>query len=378
MKVLIVPDKFKGSLTANSVIEAIRLGLQDRAAGIETHAITASDGGDGFLEAVRRSDPEVELCDCQTTDPLGRPIEARYGFSNKTSTAFVEMAKASGMELLADHELNPSATSTLGTGTLMVDAVRRGAKRVYVGLGGSATTDGGTGIATAFGYRLLDRDGHFISPTGGDLQTLAAIDSSAAFVPNDVQFFAINDVRNPLLGSQGASRVYAPQKGASPAMVDQLEANLTHLDKVVRRDLAKEASEIPGTGAAGGTGFGLHVFLDAPFLSGIEFVFALTGIESLLAKGDIDLMITGEGRIDDQTSFGKLVSGVASVGRKFGVPVIAVCGISKLENRSKEDIGVEEIYQLHDGVRPVDETIREASSILRRLVSQFDLESFCK
>ncbi|MEM0925816.1 MAG: glycerate kinase [Planctomycetota bacterium] len=374
MKVLIVPDKFKGSLTAEEAITAIRAGLTDRDPTVRSHAMIASDGGDGFLQAVLKSDAAVELQSCETSDPLGRPITADYGIRRSDGSAFIEMAKASGMELLQKVELDPYKTSTFGTGRLIADAIDRGMKTIYVGLGGSATNDGGCGIARAVGYRMLDQAGVEIEYTGGGLEKLWAIDQSSVRALDGVRVLAINDVANPLVGSQGASVIYCPQKGADSVIVDQLDRNLAELSEVVKRDLGIDAASLPGAGAAGGTGYGLSVFLGADFLSGVEFVLSLTGIEDVLSAGDIDLIITGEGRIDDQTAYGKLVRGVATVGESFRIPVIAVCGINALKTKTAHDLGVKRIIELHDPSRPVETTIRDAALLLRQAVAGLDLE----
>ncbi len=367
MNVLIIPDKFKGSLTAAEAIAAIRAGLAEFDPSITTHAITASDGGDGFLEAVRGTAAAIELINCPTTDPLDRGIEAVYGYDAGKRAAYVELAKASGLECLKTEERDPLRTTSRGTGTLIADAIGRGATEVYVGLGGSATNDGGIGIASALGYRFLGRRNEPLTPRGGELEAIERIDAGQRMVGlDDVRVFAINDVANPLLGAEGAAAVYGPQKGAGLEMVEQLERGLWQLDQVVRRDLGIAAADVPGAGAAGGAGYGLKVFLRAEFLSGIEFVLSLTGIESLLAGGAIDWIITGEGRIDDQTAYGKLVRGVAEVGRKYGVPVIAICGINALERKTADDLGVRHIRQLHDDSRSIDETISNAGTLLRR------------
>ncbi|WP_220498329.1 glycerate kinase [Rhodopirellula sp. JC639] len=365
MNVLIIPDKFKGSLTGTEVIEAIELGLRRFDSNIQVHSITASDGGDGFLDAIRKTDESIETIRCETTDPLGRSIHAEYGFDSKQGIAYVEMARASGMELLVAEERNPLLTSTLGTGTLIADALRRGAAKLYIGLGGSATNDGGIGIATALGYRFLDADGAPLPATGGALSKIDSIDASGVMPELDsAQVFAINDVANPLLGPEGAAAVYGPQKGADDAMVARLDQGLNRLQQIVQRDLKLDVADVPGAGAAGGTGYGLKAFLRAEFLSGIEFVLSLTGVESLLSGGTIDWIVTGEGKIDDQTAYGKLVRGVADVGEKYRVPVAALCGLLSLENASIEDLGLAKVRQIHDPQRPVEETIRRAKDLL--------------
>lgn len=378
MQVLIIPDKFKGSLTAAEVISAIRNGLHQQDPQIKCQSVMASDGGDGFLESVRQCADSVSLMAVPTLDPLGRPMQAEYLFDENAKIAYVEMARASGMELLRPEERNPVLTSTEGTGRLMIHAIDSGAKTIYVGLGGSATNDGGVGIAHAMGFRCLNRNGELIQPTGGQL-----IDVDSIHSPSDkslfegVQIFAINDVQNPLLGETGAAVVYGPQKGADPAMVNDLEKGLDHLQQIVHRDLGIDCAAVAGAGAAGGTGYGLKAFLGADFLSGIEFVLSLTGVETLLAGGKIDAIITGEGRIDDQTGYGKLVRGVAQVGAKYDVPVVALCGALQLKSATIQDLGLERVLQIHDPSQPLEYTMENASRLLteaaaRILVSPAD------
>lgn len=365
MNVLIIPDKFKGSLTGTEVIRGIEEGLRRHDPNVQTRSITASDGGDGFLDAIRKSNESVETIECETLDPLQRPIRAAYGFDTERRAAYIEMARASGMELLAAAERIPMRTSTIGTGRLILDALDRGAEQLYVGLGGSATNDGGVGIAQAVGYRFLDSNANCLPPIGGSLNEIASIDDSAV-IPglSEVRVYAINDVANPLCGPEGAAAVYAPQKGADAEMVVQLDHGLDRLQQVVRGDLGIDAANLPGAGAAGGTGYGLKVFLNAEFLSGIEFVLSLTGMETLLAGGTIDWIITGEGKIDDQTGYGKLVRGVAEVGRKYHVPVAALCGMLALKNKSIEDLGLTRVIQIHDPRHSVEHTMAHAKELL--------------
>ncbi|MCO8121358.1 glycerate kinase [Stieleria sp. TO1_6] len=371
MNILIIPDKFKGSLSGAEVIAAIAEGIRAVDDHIKVHHIIASDGGDGFLHSIENNHPCLDSIACQTTDPLGREIQSKYLFDAQANCAYVEMAKASGMELLSAAERNPMLTSTRGTGVLIADAIARGAETIFVGLGGSATNDGGVGIAAALGYRFIDPQGTEIDPVGGQLQQIASIDASGRLPALDhVRVVAINDVANPLLGDEGAAAVYAPQKGADEDMVAQLELGLANLDQVVQRDLGIAAADVAGAGAAGGTGYGLKVFLQAEYQSGIEFVLSLTGTERLLAGGAVDLIITGEGRIDDQTAYGKLVHGVSVVGEKYGVPVAAVCGQLAMQQKTIHDLGLRRVIQIHDPERDLEFTIQNAKSLLVDAASQ--------
>ncbi|KAA5546220.1 glycerate kinase [Roseiconus nitratireducens] len=371
MKVLIIPDKFKGSLSGKEVTEQIVHGLHDFDDLIETHAISGSDGGDGFLESIAQTIKNAKWIDCQTTDPLGREIQASFLFDPQREFAYVEMARASGLELLTTEERNPLRTSSLGTGLLIRRAIDHGARSVFVGLGGSATNDGGAGIASALGYRLLDADGSPLPPGGGHLTHLERIERSPIEpLLRQVRFFAINDVCNPLLGPEGAAQVYAPQKGADPEMVRQLEAGLDCLQRVVRRDLDVEVASVPGAGAAGGAGYGLKAFLNAEFLSGIEFVLSQSEIEALLNGGQIDYIVTGEGRIDDQTAYGKLVRGVAKAGASYGVPVVAICGQLDLKQKSVEDLGLSNVLQIHQPGSSIEYTMENAGALVRQAAAQ--------
>ncbi|MEO1529735.1 MAG: glycerate kinase [Planctomycetota bacterium] len=365
MRVLIIPDKFKGSLTAHEVSAAVERGLKQAHPNLITQTVIASDGGDGFLEAAKQNVAGVETVRCATFDPLGREISGEYLYDVESKTAFVEMAQASGLVLLTPEERNPMRTSTYGTGVLIADALGRGAARVYIGLGGSATNDGGLGIATALGYRFLDRRGEELTPVGQSLGAIESIDATKVLAElAKADLFAINDVINPLLGAEGAAHVYGPQKGADAVAVQELDAGLNHLDRVVQKQLNKDAAEMPGAGAAGGTGFGLHVFAGASFVSGIEFILKLAGVEKLLSKRDIDWIVTGEGKIDDQTAYGKLVRGVSQIGARYEIPVVAVCGILELNQQTVAGLGLRHVAEIHDRARPLQFTIDHAAELV--------------
>ncbi|OUT59123.1 MAG: hypothetical protein CBB71_11410 [Rhodopirellula sp. TMED11] len=372
MKILIIPDKFKGSLTAEQVIDAITAGLKDSLPEVQPFSIIASDGGDGFLNAICQSNPSVQQVHCATTDPLGRPIDAVFGWDAGSESAYIEMARASGMELLQPQERNPELTSTLGTGTMIINAIERGAERIYVGLGGSATNDGGTGIAQALGYRFLDHTNATLPPTGGSLRKIHRIDRTQLHPKLDaVAFCAINDVRNPLLGAEGAAIMYSPQKGATAEQIPRLEQGLANLDRAVKRDLGIDAAEVPGSGAAGGTGFGLKAFANAQFISGTEFVLSQSEAQALLESGEIDFIWTGEGKIDDQTGFGKLVFGVAEIGKQYNVPVLAVCGRLDLQHTRISDLGLQDVLALSQQGYSLEQCIDQAGPLVRQLIAQW-------
>ena len=268
MRVLLVPDKFKGSLSADGVMAALGSGIKQVYPKSEIHTVLASDGGDGFLGAVAKQLP-TEKVSVATVDPLGRAISTFYLWDVEQPTAYIELASASGLELLEGAERSALKTSTLGTGILLKDALSKGAESVYVGLGGSATNDAGTGIAAALGYRFLDAAGVELEPTGENLVKIATIENGGIEPHIDeASIYAVNDVDNPLFGKTGAAHIYGGQKGADEAEIEILDAGLKHLDKVVKDQLGKDLAEVPGSGAAGGTAYGLQAFLHAEYIAG--------------------------------------------------------------------------------------------------------------
>ena len=376
MRVLIAADKFKGSLTGQQVAEAIELGLRSanlRSANaeIDVHHCAVSDGGEGFLQAVEAALPDAQRVTCSTVDPLQRPIEASFLYQATRQTAFVELAIASGIQCLADGELDPSKTTTLGTGLVIKQAIDAGATTIYVGIGGSATNDGGIGMAAALGFRFLDQNGQTLEPNGGALNEIVSIQPPANRL-NGVRFFVVNDVDNPLCGPNGAAAVYGPQKGADAVMVDRLDHGLRNLEACVIRDLGVDAAQHPGTGAAGGSGYGLRIFFDSEFCSGASFVLGLAGVNQLLQSRSFDWIITGEGSIDQQTQSGKLVAEVARAGKQFKVPVVAFCGVSELNADQANELGLHAVMQIHDPqLRSVQESIDRADVLLQASVADW-------
>ncbi|MFQ5810083.1 MAG: glycerate kinase, partial [Armatimonadota bacterium] len=257
--------------------------------------------------------------------PLGQTVEATFGLLGDGETAVIEMAAASGLPLVPSDKRNPLVTTTYGTGQLILSALERGRKRLIIGIGGSATNDGGAGMAQALGARLLDAEGREMGQGGGELAKLHSIDASAMTpLLTDARVQVACDVTNPLCGPEGASHIYGPQKGATPEMVHQLDANLAHYAGLIRRDLGKEVGEIPGAGAAGGLGAGLVAFCDAELKPGIELVIDAMKLEQRMRGAK--LVITGEGKIDAQSAFGKTPMGVAELAKRLGVPVAAIGG----------------------------------------------------
>ncbi|MDX1333159.1 MAG: glycerate kinase, partial [Robiginitalea sp.] len=326
---------------------------------------------DGFLDTVRAV-REVETVHVEVEDPLGRDIRASYLMDAVRSEAFIEMARASGMVLLAETERDPLQTHTRGTGQLIRHAIRGGARRVYVGLGGSATNDGGCGIATVFGYRFLDRNGHELAPVGGSLEKIARIvQPEDSFLTREVEVIAVNDVSNPLWGPGGAAFVYARQKGASDAAIAVLDKGLRRLDRLVTEQLGIQAGQLAGAGAAGGTAYGLHCFLGARFISGTDYVLGLTGVEDYLSNHPVDFICTGEGRIDSQTLSGKLIQGVLALGKRLEVPVIAVCGTTEVPVEELRSHGFKAVLVVSDPQKPLSYNMEQAAPLTREAVKAY-------
>jgi len=323
MRVIVAPQEYKGTLTCEEAAAAIAEGVRRAVPDAEIETVPLPDGGPGTIRAIA-SISGGERRTCRVQGPLGRPVEAEWA-SLPGGTAVVEMAAASGLGLLADDERDARITTTHGVGELVREALASGARRLIIGLGGSATNDGGAGLATALGVRLLDASGDEIPPGGVALSGLERIDASG-LDPRIVGASVIgaSDVTNPLCGPEGASHVYGPQKGASPEAVRELDAALENYARVIERDLGVAVRDVAGAGAAGGLGAGIIAFLGAEIRPGVDVVAEVVGLRERLDGAD--LAITGEGRLDGQTRYGKTVAGVARLASEVGVPVIVVPG----------------------------------------------------
>ena len=321
MKVIIAPDKFKGSLTSFEACKAIAAGIAAFDRSITCLPFPMADGGDGFA-AVMKHYLHTDTMPCHTEDPLGRPITASYEL--KDGAAIIEMAAASGLVLLKENERSALKTSTKGTGLMIKEAINAGAKKIILGLGGSATNDAGTGILAALGFQFLDKDGHPVNTCGENLIHIDKIVPPAPLPA--VQFEIACDVQNTLYGEQGAAFVYAPQKGALADEVRRLDQGLRHFAGLLPKDIAS----IPGTGAAGGIAAGLMGFFDVRLQKGIGLVMDTSRIKDTIPEGN--LVITGEGKIDKQSSYGKVVAEIALLAGEHNIPAIAFCGITEVED----------------------------------------------
>ena len=368
MKVCIAPDSFKESLSAAEVAEAIRRGVLKVAPGAQTVIVPMADGGEGTVRALVDA-TGGEFVRETVTGPLGGKVQAHYGLLGEGETAVIEMAAASGLPLLPPDERNPMLTTTFGTGELIRSALDRAVKHIIVGIGGSATVDGGAGMAQALGAKLLDEKGEEIGFGGGELRRLERIDLSG-LAPRvaSVEVEVACDVTNPLTGPEGAARIYGPQKGATPEMVEALERNLAHLAHVIANDLGKDVCDLPGAGAAGGLGAGLVAFLGAKLKPGVEIVIEASGLREKM-KG-CHLVITGEGQLDEQSAFGKTIDGVAGVAKGLGIPVVAIAGSLGKGCEKVLGRGVSAYFSTVPGPGSLQEALTEAAEFLERTAEQ--------
>lgn len=357
MRILIAPDKFKGSLSAREVADNIALGLRDILPEVEIDIVPMADGGEGTAEVICTALGGTWQR-CNVHNPLGRKIEARYDFIDDRKLAVMEMSEAAGMRLLPERERDPLRATTFGVGEMILRAQRHGAEEIIVGLGGSATNDGGFGMARALGFRFFTEKRARELRTGiGELGKLAAIDQPRRLsLP---RIIAAADVRNPLLGQTGATRVFGPQKGASSEKVEILEKALEKLADVTAQELGNDHRNELGAGAAGGLGFGLMSFCGATIRSGFDVVAETVGLESKIR--DADIVITGEGSLDRQTLEGKTPAGVAQLARKFGKRVFTIVG------RATDDQTVRQIF---DGVLELGGQIPDAPELLKTRARQ--------
>ena len=362
MKIVIAPDSFKGSLTALQVAEAMEVGLRRVFPDAAIEKVPMADGGEGTVQSLVDA-TSGEILTAQVLDPLGNPIDAQYGVFGDRVTAVIEMAAASGLTLVPPDKRDPRVTTTYGTGELIRAALAQGCQKLIIGIGGSATNDGGAGMAQALGAKLLAASGEQIEPGGGSLAALSSIDLSE-LDPRiaETETVVACDVNNPLTGEEGASNVYGPQKGATPEMIEVLDANLAHFDRIVQRDLSKSVGNVPGAGAAGGLGAGLMAFLDASLKSGIDIVTEATQLSKRFAGAD--LVITGEGQINFQTVFGKTPVGVAKVAKTHNTPVIAIAGSIANDSDGVYNAGIDAMIDIVPEPMSLDTAIENATTLI--------------
>ena len=364
MKILIAPDSFKDCLSAKEVASALSRGIQKVLPDATCILLPMADGGEGTVESLvdATGGKRIQL---KVLDPLMRETESFYGITGDGESAVIEMAAASGIELLKMEERDPWITSTFGTGQLIRDALDRGVRKILLGIGGSATNDGGAGMAQALGVKFSGKYGPISVQGGGALSEVEQIHMEGLDPRLAAMEIAVAcDVSNPLSGPRGASAVYGPQKGADGAMVQKLDQNLVHFAGLIWEQLGKEISEIPGAGAAGGLGAGLMAFLDASLMKGFDMIAGAVGLEEKI--GEADLVITGEGKMDAQTRFGKTPFGVAQMAKRHGKPVIGVAGTLDEDASALYEEGFDVLMPIQEKPGDLETSLRDGKQLLER------------
>ncbi|MGG7872048.1 glycerate 2-kinase [Klebsiella aerogenes] len=358
MKIVIAPDSYKESLSASEVAQAIEKGFREIFPDAQYVSVPLADGGEGTVEAMIAA-TQGTAHTALVTGPLGEKVNARWGMSGDGTTAFIEMAAASGLALVPPEKRNPLITTSRGTGELILQALEHGATSIIIGIGGSATNDGGAGMMQALGAKLCDANGSDIGNGGGSLNCLNSIDVSS--MDPRLKHCAIRvacDVTNPLIGEQGASRIFGPQKGATEALIDELDNNLAHYASVIKKSLRVEVKDVPGAGAAGGMGAALMAFLGAELRSGIEIVTTALNLEEHIH--DCTLVVTGEGRLDSQSINGKVPIGVAKVAKKYHKPVIGIAGSLTRDVGVVHQYGIDAVFSVLTSIGSLEEAFRGA------------------
>ncbi|MED1948506.1 MULTISPECIES: glycerate kinase [Brevibacillus] len=368
MKIVIAPDSFKGCLTAKQVGEAIRSGIQRALPQSELIVKPMADGGEGTMQCLVDA-TDGRILTATVKNPLGQDICAEFGILGDGVTCVIEMAAASGLYLISTEERNPFVTTTYGFGQLITAGLDKGCRKFILGLGGSATNDGGAGMLQALGYVLLDQDDQPLSFGGGELSRLSRIDTSQVDKRlADCHFVIACDVTNPFVGPNGASHVFGPQKGATPEMVLQLDDHLRHFADLLEKTRGIAIHDLPGTGAAGGVAGALLAFLNGQLRSGIEIVIETTGLAEAMDKAN--LVITGEGQVDFQTAQGKTPCGVAQVAQRYGIPVIVLAGSIGNGIDTLYEKGVSAVVSITNKPMTLDQSMREAASLLEQTAEQ--------
>lgn len=363
MKIVIAPDSYKESLSALDVATAIEQGFREVYPDAEYVKLPVADGGEGTVEAMVAATQGCRI-EVTVTGPLGEPVEAFYGLSGDEQCAFIEMAAASGLESVPTAQRNPLLTTSWGTGELIRHALDAGVTQIIIGIGGSATNDGGAGMVQALGAKLLTKDNQQIAPGGGALDSLARIDVSKL----DKRLVGCRidvacDVTNPLTGPHGATAVFGPQKGATAEMIARLDQALAHFAEIIHRDLDLDVLTLEGGGAAGGMGAGLYAFCGAKLRPGIEIVTDALHLADIVA--DADLVITGEGRIDSQTIHGKVPVGVARVAKRYNLPVIGIAGSLTADVGVVHQHGLDAVFSVIYSICTLDEALENAAENVR-------------
>ncbi len=369
MKIVVAPDSFKGSLTAVEVADAIGQGVREIFPEAEIVKIPMADGGEGTVQCLVNA-TGGEILREKVTGPLGDEVLASYGILGDKKTAVIEMAEASGLTLIPENKRNPLITTTYGTGQLIKAALDQECRKMIIGIGGSATNDGGAGMVQALGAKLLDKDGEEIGFGGGELKKVFRIDTKCLDNRlSETKVLIASDVSNPLCGPKGAARIYGPQKGATQEVIEELDKSLAHFAEIIKRDLHKDIKDIPGAGAAGGLGASLIAFLDAELRPGIDIMIEIVKLEQAIK--DADLVLTGEGKIDSQTIYGKAPIGVAKIAKKYNIPVIAVAAIIGDDADIVHQHGIDNLIKVSEPPMSLTEHKSKKVWLIKKSIKQF-------
>jgi glycerate kinase len=365
MKIILAPDKFKGSLTASAVCVAMTEGIVLAHPTAEIIAVPMADGGEGTAEVLTLA-TNGTWHTLSVQDPLDRPVNAGFGMSGDGKTAYIEMAQASGLRLLKPSEYDPFQANTFGTGQLIAQAVSQGVEHFVLGIGGSATNDAGTGMAAALGWQFLDASGQSIRPCGGNLAEIQTIIPPTA--PRPITVDVACDVSNPLIGPQGATYIYGPQKGATSADLPILDAGMAHLAGLIQNQFGVDLATMPGAGAAGGLGAGAVLFLNGHLTEGVNLLIKHTRLAEKMTGAN--LVLTGEGRLDSQTLQGKLIAGIARLAQAQSIPIVALCGSLQLAPHELDALGLTSAFSITPGPASLDDAMTHAAKHLTRATFQ--------
>lgn len=360
MKIIVAPDKFKGSLTSMEACACIRDGILHADKHAAVHLFPMADGGDGFAAVIKHY-WQTETIQCKTVDPLNRKITASYEWDEANKTAMIELAAASGLVLLSEEERDPLQTSTYGTGLLIQHAIDNKATKIIVGIGGSATNDAGMGILATLGFIFRDENNAPVIPVGKNLSRVRSVRPPSSLPA--VEFIIACDVTNVLFGKEGAAFVYAPQKGADATAVKILDNGLQHFAAVIQSQTGKDISGFAGAGAAGGVAAGLSAYFPVQITSGAKLVTEISGMEKCLK--DTDVIITGEGNLDEQTGKGKVIHQIISVAKQQGIPVIALCGEVSITGKAAKEMGLHAAVSLTNNNISKQAAIEKAAVLLQ-------------
>jgi glycerate kinase len=364
-KIVIASDSFKGSATSLDIGTFIADSIEGEYPEYSTEVFAVADGGEGTVRAIL-SVLEGDIITVDVQDPLGTKIQAEYGVINNGKTAIIEMAEASGLTLVNESERNVMQSSTFGTGQLIVDALDKGVNEIYIGIGGSATNDGGIGAASALGAKFLDENNEELKPIAANLSKIKSIETSNMKTNIEkTKIIILSDVTNPLCGENGAAVIYGPQKGATEEQIKELDTSLKHFAKVVLEELDQDILTREGAGAAGGLGAGLMVFAKAKMRLGIETVLDLIEIEEAIK--DADFVITGEGSIDGQSVYGKTPTGVAKLAKKYNIPVVAIVGGSDLDLELIYKSGIDGVFDIVYKPMTLEDSVSNTEKLVKAM-----------